>query len=169
MLGTYSMKPSRPSAFHGAANYRDVTGQGGYVYRVFNDGRIQILQSPRGGAGTYVQPGTEAYNAILLEAYEGNFTGVAGQSRGRKVRAEDVLSTTERIVGVADVGTTIAERIAALARGQGPAAPGPELDAGPYLPSPQPETSGPPWGLILGVGGVIAGIGVLAFAFGGGD
>lgn len=171
MLGTHNRPITRASArglSGGSTGYRDVTGQGGYVYRVYEDGRIQILQSPRGGAGAYVQPGSAAYNAILEEAYSNDLVGVSGQSRGRRVKADDILTASERIVGVADTGTKIAERIAALARGQSPASSEAYVPAESYLPA-EPEASGPPWGLILGAGGVLLGIGVLAFAFGGGD
>lgn len=148
-------------------SYRDVTGQGGYVYRVYTDGQIQILQSPRGGAGSYVPQGSSAYNAILQEVYDSGFTGVSGTSRGKKVTAEGVLKTTERITGVASSGVDIAERVSALLRGQTVAAP---MDVDPSLYEPVETTStGTPWGLILGVGGVVVGVGVLALVLSGKD
>lgn len=147
-------------------SYRDVTGQGGYVYRVYSDGQIQIVQSPRGGAGTFVPTGSSAYNAILQEAYSNGFTGVSGTSRGKKVTAEGVLQTTERVTNVATQGVDIAERVAALIRGQTVAVPE-AMDPSLYEPV-EPVPSGTPWGLILGVGGVVVGVGVLALVLNGG-
>jgi hypothetical protein len=47
--------------------YRDVAGSGGYKYRQYPDGSIQILQSPQGGIGTIVQKNSPFWNAITKE------------------------------------------------------------------------------------------------------
>jgi len=52
------------SSEYGSLSYRDVNGSGGYKYRQFSDGSIQILKSPTGATGTMVQKGSSAWQAI---------------------------------------------------------------------------------------------------------
>ena len=44
--------------------YRDVSGSGGYRYRQYADGSIQILQSPQGGVGTMVSKSSPYWQPI---------------------------------------------------------------------------------------------------------
>ena len=58
---------SQPSYLGGTKQYRDVDASGGYRYRIFEDDSIQILSSPRGGSGTFVPKGGEAWVSIINE------------------------------------------------------------------------------------------------------
>ena len=61
--------------------FRDVQGRGGYKYRQYQDGSIQILQSPKGGVGTMVQKGSSFWNAITNEI--GAYPSKASQASGK--------------------------------------------------------------------------------------
>jgi hypothetical protein len=63
-------------------DYRDVSGKGGYVYRQYSDGTLQIVQSPRGGSGTTVPTGSQAYVTIIKEI--GPYPGSINPATGKK-------------------------------------------------------------------------------------
>ena len=63
-----ALKSFYPSYLSGASlPFRDVSGSGGYKFRQFSDNSIQILLSPKGGAGTIVPKGSESWVAIINE------------------------------------------------------------------------------------------------------
>jgi hypothetical protein len=47
--------------------FRVVDGKGGYQYKQFSDGSIQILKSPQGGSGTMVTKSSQYWQAITNE------------------------------------------------------------------------------------------------------
>ena len=61
------LRPKKSQNYGSAMAYRDVNGSGGYKYRQFADGSIQILASSRGGVGTMVYQSSPYWQAITKE------------------------------------------------------------------------------------------------------
>lgn len=119
-----------------AGRYRVVQGDAGYVYKERGDGSIEILASPKGGAGTILRPGDKGYSAIKakLTARHGAFgTGKT------KATAADYLR-----IGEAASGATL-DILTALRR---PTAAPPPADFGPV----QQTSAMPSWLLPAGIG-----------------
>lgn len=117
------------------SRYRVVQGDAGYVYKERGDGSIEILASPKGGAGKILRPGDKGYSAIKakLTARHGAFgTGKTKASPADYLR-----------IGEAATGATL-DILTALRR---PTAQ-PPPDFGPV----QPASAMPSWLLPAGIG-----------------
>jgi len=66
-IPSYLQKSSQYGDLDSAVAYRDVNGSGGYQYRQFANGSIQILKSPSGGTGTMIYQTSPYWQKITNE------------------------------------------------------------------------------------------------------
>lgn len=84
--------------------YVDVSGSGGYRYRLNKDNTIVILSSPSGGVGKVVKPGTSAHKAISKEvgSYSSN---TIKQAQEKPNLLSSVISSAQEIDNMPEPST----------------------------------------------------------------
>jgi hypothetical protein len=77
----------------------DVQGSGGYVYRLFPDGQIKIMASPKGGVGNMVSPGMPEHAAITAEVGTWQQNRATARLTGLTAAAQGITAITQAATG----------------------------------------------------------------------
>lgn len=138
-------RQGKRQAKRAASEYRVVRGAGGYVYKERGDGTIEIIKSPKGGAGRVLSPGDQGYSAIKRQIQKEH--GAFRASGGQAASATDWLR-----IGQAGAGAAV-DILSVLRKDTPPPAFAPGGDIA-------PASRMPPWLLPVGIG--LVGVVILA-------